>query len=459
MIRQVRWMFPLALLLHAGAADRAVPPHAVQPNLVILLADDCGYNEFSFNGGGPVPTPRIDSIARSGVRFRHAYVSSPVCSPSRAGLLTGRYQEHLGHEFNIPPVYSPVNGLPLGVPTLPGLLRDAGYRTLAFGKWHLGYAPAFHPLERGFTRFHGFLQGSRSYFPLAHPSRLNQLLEDRTPVTPESFDYMTDHLAEQAADAITANQNSPFFLYLAFNATHTPLQTKPADLEQAHGNRVHAMTLALDRAVGTVLDRLDSLHLRNNTLVVFLSDNGGPGGHDNSPLRGHKGQTWDGGIRVPFAASWPGTLPANQSCDHPVITLDLLPTFLAAAHIPTPATLHPDGINLLPQLTGQPAPPARDLFWKFGSCWAVRSGNLKLTGGNKEQSQPELFDLQQDNAESHNLAASRADDVKRLQSLYQTWAAKVKPTPWHPSSSSQADDNEDDSTKKSKSHASPSPAP
>ncbi|MFO1522737.1 MAG: sulfatase-like hydrolase/transferase [Kiritimatiellia bacterium] len=212
------------IVLAATLFTLAAPaPAADRPNIVVLLSDDAGYHEFSMQGSKTIPTPRIDSIAKSGVYFSNGYVSGCVCSPTRAGLLTGRYQQRFGHEFNIPPVYSETNGLSLDETTLPAVLQPAGYRTIAIGKWHLGYAPKFHPLERGFTDYYGFLQGARSYVPLPKASRLNQLLRDRKPV-PEKFDYLTDHLASEAAEYIAKNKDRPFFLYLAFNATHGPHQ-------------------------------------------------------------------------------------------------------------------------------------------------------------------------------------------------------------------------------------------
>lgn len=429
------WLLVVAALLAAPALAADPPPAGVarKPNIVILLSDDAGYNEFSAHGNPKYPTPRIDSIGADGVRFTNGYVSGTVCSPTRAGLLAGRYQQRFGHEFNIPPAYSETNGLPLDETLLPMPLESAGYRTLALGKWHLGYAPKFHPMERGFTDYYGFLQGSRSYWPLEKPGRLNQMLADRAPVVKEDFGYMTDHLAEKAAEYIAKHKAQPFFIYLAFNATHTPLHATEADLAKAGGDKKIAMTLALDRAVGKVLDSIDQNGLRNDTLVVFLNDNGGAIGHDNAPLRGRKGQTWEGGIRVPFMLRWPGVVPARQVIDTPVISLDLYATSLAAAGIDKAPGKPLDGLNLLPVVRAKAEPlTARPLFWKNGESWAVRDGNLKLVGGNSEQkdSGPALFDLAADIGESKDLSAARPEEVKRLKKLYDDWAATHKPTPW-----------------------------
>ncbi len=427
-----RYLLTAATLLAAltmPSANAAAP----KPNIVILLSDDAGYGEFSMNGSKTIETPRIDSIGKAGIQFTNGYVSGTVCSPSRAGLLSGRYQQRFGHEFNIPPAYSETNGLPLTETLLPAVLNPAGYRTIALGKWHLGYAPKFHPMERGFTDYYGFLQGQRSYFPLPKPTRLNRLLLDREPVAKEEFDYMTDHLAAKTADYITKHKDSPFFIYLAFNATHGPNHTTPADLEKAGGNKIKAMTIALDRAVGTVLDSLKQNGVYDNTLVVFINDNGGATGHNNAPLRGMKSQTWEGGIRIPFAVQWPAAIPAGQKSDAPVITLDLFPTAMAAAGIEKSPGKPLDGVNLLPLMTGKTKDrPHQTLYWKSGSTWAVRDGDLKLVGGNSDQkaAPPALFDLSKDAPESKDLAAARPDDVKRLLALYQTWAATHQPTPW-----------------------------
>lgn len=423
----------VAVFLFAAVAGAALSDAAPKPNIVVILSDDAGYNEFSMNGSKSIQTPRIDSIGKSGVRFTNGYVSGTVCSPSRAGLLTGRYQQRFGHEFNIPPAYSETNGLPLSETLLPAVLKPAGYRTIALGKWHLGYAPKFHPMERGFTDYYGFLQGARSYFPLPKPTRLNRLLLDREPLAREEFDYMTDHLAAKTSEYITKHKTGPFFIYLAFNATHGPSQATKADLEKAGGNKIKAMTLALDRAVGTVLDSLKQNGVLDNTLVFFINDNGGATGHNNAPLRGHKSQTWEGGIRIPFAVQWPAAIPAGKSSDSPVIALDIFPTAMAAAGIENSPGKPLDGVDLLPFLTGKSETlPKRTLYWKSGSAWAVRDGDLKLVGGNNDQKDapPALFDLAKDVSESANLANTRPGDVKRLLALYQPWAATHQPTPW-----------------------------
>ncbi|WP_158261169.1 MULTISPECIES: sulfatase-like hydrolase/transferase [Pirellulaceae] len=424
--------FLLALCLFASDVLAASKDPA-KPNVIILFSDDAGYNEFSMHGAELFPTPRINSIAANGVRFTNGYVSGTVCSPSRAGLLTGRYQNRFGHEFNIPPAYSETNGLPLEETTIADVMKQAGYQTIALGKWHLGYAPKFHPMERGFTDFYGFLQGSRSYFPLDKPNRLNQLLRDREPVTPESFEYMTDELALAAADYIAQSEDRPFFMYVAFNAIHTPNHVLQADLDSLGGDsrqaKHRAMTIALDRAVGTVLDAIEQQEIKDNTIVIFLNDNGGATGHDNTPLRGKKGSAWEGGIRVPFVMQWPGKIAAGKVVDEAVIALDIFPTAMSAAGVSQSPGLPLDGTDLMPFLTGKtPTPPHKTLFWKSGANWAVRDGNLKLvvaTGGSGE---PELYDLSQDAEEKVNIATQHPEQVKKMETMYMEWK-KDFPTP------------------------------
>jgi arylsulfatase A-like enzyme len=357
-------------------------------------------------------------------------------------LLTGRYQNRFGHEFNIPPAYSESNGLSLKETTIADVLKSAGYRTIALGKWHLGYAPKFHPLSRGFANYYGFLQGARSYWPLPQATRLNELLRDREPVKPEKFEYMTDELAREACAYITRHKDQPFFLYLAFNATHGPLHATEADLRAAGGNRIAAMTRALDRAVGTVLDELKKQRLFDNTLVIFVNDNGGATGHDNTPLRGRKGSSWEGGIRVPFALQWPAVLPKGKVFDAPVIQLDIFATAIAAAGVAKSPGQPLDGVNLVPFLTGQQAGrPHQTLYWKSGPTWAVRDGDLKLVVGDRAMAKPALFDLSTDIGEQTDLAGQRPDDVKRLQALHSNWNRDFPTPKWGRNAGLEADDS------------------
>jgi len=427
-------MRPLALLFALLAAPAVAGP----PNVLILVADDAGYADFSFQGCKDWQTPHIDRIANEGVRCTDGHVSGFVCSPTRAGLLTGRYQQRFGHEFNPPPVMSETDGLPLEEKTMADLLKAGGYRTAAFGKWHLGYAAKFHPQSRGFDDYYGFLQGSRTYWPIKG-TPLNEMLRGREPVE-ETFEYMTDELGRAVAEYIDkqSGSSSPFFAYVCFNAVHGPLEAKEEDLAKFAGiadekrRKLAAMTLALDRAVGEILGSLDRNRLAEDTLVAFISDNGGPesvNGSDNGPLRGVKGNPFEGGMRVPFALRWPARLPKGKTYDEPVIALDLLPTALAAAGLTVDPPKPLDGVNLLPYLTGETTGrPHETLYWRAGESKAVRDGDLKLVYFQGEG--PMLFDLAADIGESNDLATKRLDDVKRLSEKLAAWEGELQEPRW-----------------------------
>jgi len=433
----------LLVLVSAPVAQDQLPLRSqLPPNIVVILSDDAGYADFSVHGNERFPTPRIDSLATRGVRCSQGYVSAAVCSPSRAGLLTGRYQQRFGHEFNVPPRYSETNGMALEERTLADLLNPRGYRSVALGKWHLGYAPHFHPLERGFDDYYGFLQGSRSYRAI-EGNRLNRLLRDREPVL-EEFDYMTDELGRGAAAYIAEHAQQPFFLYLAFNAVHGPMHATEADLAQVgehesqRRSKLAAMTVALDRAVGAVLDALTEHELDQHTLVVFLNDNGGATNNasSNAPLRAHKGTPFEGGLRVPFLLRWDGILPAGSVYDEPVSSLDLVASALAAAGVEAPAERPLDGVDLLPFLTGQrEGPPHELLYWRRGDSWAVRQGPWKLLhySGKHEQFAapgPQLYHLEQDPGELLDRAAAEPERVAELQALWASWSAELDEPRW-----------------------------
>ena len=345
----IRLLFAVSIASPCVAsAEQAHNPNR-KPNVIVIVADDLGYGDIGVHGCKDIPTPHIDSIAKNGIRATNGYVSGPVCSVSRAGLLTGRYQNRFGHEYN-PGAPVPENfGLPVGEATLADHFLRAGYATALIGKWHLGWKPEFHPLERGFQEFFGFLGGARTYLPgkLAVPfSRGRQRIVEK--------EYLTDAFRREALDFVSRHKEHPFFLYLSFNAVHTPiLATEEYEMrfpDIAHKKRrtYAAMTSALDDAVGAVLAKVRAEGLEENTLIFFISDNGGPtdNGSTNDLLRGTKTTTWEGGIRVPWLVQWKGQLPAGKTFDHPVIQLDIVPTALAAAGIPLPKDARLDGEGL-----------------------------------------------------------------------------------------------------------------
>ncbi len=436
-------------------------PAARPPNILVLLADDLGYAELGCQGSRDIPTPHIDSLARNGVRFTSGYVTAPFCSPSRAGLLTGRYQTRFGFEFN--PVgkanLDPASGLPLTERTLADHLKSAGYSTALVGKWHLGGTTPFHPQQRGFDTFFGFLHEGHFFVPPPYSAATSFLRTNTLPAGAERrtngpviwgthlknneppYDadnpilrgiepinepaYLTDALTREALAVIAQNKSRPWMLYLPYNAVHSPMQATPKYLDRFRHipdiqRRIFAaMLAALDNSVGAILAKLRELNLEENTLIFFLSDNGGPTKEltsSNAPLRGGKGQLFEGGIRVPFLMQWKGKIPAGITYEHPVSSIDILPTALAAAGRPVKAPLKTDGKNLLPHLTGKDNnPPHEVLFWRYGRNIAVRVGDWKLVrqaqgAGNAL----ELFNLSTDIAETFDQSRREPQITARL---------------------------------------------
>ena len=427
---------------------------AEKPNVLIIIADDLGYADVGFQGCKDIPTPNLDSLAKQSVHCTSGYVSHPFCSPTRAGVMTGRYQQHFGHENN--PAWLPgdtVAGLPLSQVTLPQLMKKAGYITGAVGKWHLGAHPQFHPNQRGFDEYFGFRGGGHIYLAgTKGGEEYNLPLEFNGEERPFD-DYLTNILGREAAGYVERHQGKNWLLYLAFNAPHTPLTATPEQLAKfagiaEEGRRTYAaMVHAMDAAVGTVLARLDATKQRENTLVFFISDNGGPNLEgrtkkpcftDNSPLRGYKGMVNDGGIRVPFLVSWPAKLKPG-TYDKPVISLDFLPTALAVASIgnrspsdSTASRIYPefDGVNLMPYLTGEKTgAPHETLFWRSGGPggnYAARMGDWKFVRLGKEA--PQLYDLARDIGEKTDLAATKPDVLARMTAAVEAWDKEnIKP--------------------------------
>jgi arylsulfatase A-like enzyme len=424
-----------AVSLTGGAAAET---KAVRPNIVIIVGDDMGYADVGVHGCRDIPTPHIDSLAKGGVRCTSGYVSGPYCSPTRAGLLTGRYQQRFGHEFNPGPNPTGDIGLPLDQVTLADRLKQAGYATGMVGKWHLGNERKFHPLSRGFQEFYGFLGGAHSYFVNNNrgtKGQVNAVLRGFEPVDEE--EYLTDAFAREAVAYIDRHQKEPFFLYLTFNAVHTPMHATDKYLARFKNvadekRRTYcAMMSAMDDAIGQVLAKLDEAKLTENTLVAFISDNGGPqpaNASSNVPLRGNKATTWEGGIRVPYLVQWKGKLPAGKTYDQPVIQLDLHATALAAAGATSEAQL--DGVNLLPHLSGEKSSPPHDaLYWRFGPQMAIRAGKYKLVKA-AGIDQPQLFDLAADIGETKDLSAEKPDVVKSLAERYETWNGTLEEPRW-----------------------------
>ena len=340
-------LFPILSLFIAITIAAPIFAQARKPNVIVILIDDLGHSDLGIQGGKDIPTPNIDSIAKSGVRCTQAYVSCPYCSPTRSGLNTGRYQTRYGHEFNEPAADQRPNfGLPLSEKTIANRFKDLGYATGAIGKWHLGYSKDRWPTARGYDEFYGTLANT----PFI---RATNFLDSRKPAEPVTVEdpsfYTTDAYGERAEQFIAAHKGQPFLLYLPFNAQHAPLQAPQKYLDrfpqiENQERKLYAgMLSALDDAIGRVLKSIRDANLEENTLIFLTSDNGGPmtkmgqNGSNNRPFRGQKGDTWEGGIHVPFFVQWKGRLPAGKVYDQPVISLDILPTAIAAANslVPT----------------------------------------------------------------------------------------------------------------------------
>lgn len=448
----------LAAVLPASAGAPA-PVRAAEaeprakPNVLVILADDLGYADIGVHGGGEVRTPNLDALAAAGVRCTNGYVSAPYCSPSRAGFLTGRYQTRFGHEFNPHVGEEAKLGLPLDQRTIADHLRTAGYATGLIGKWHQGFSPAHHPQSRGFDDYFGFLVGGHNYLlrkeaaPKFGSAHSHDLIYRGREV--QKLDgYTTDLFTDEAIGFIDRHAARPWFLYLAYNAVHTPLEIAdkfrdrlPASATDPARRGYLSLLLGLDDAVGRVVAHLRKTGRDKDTLIFFLSDNGGSGRKPffayntalNTPLRGDKGQTLEGGIRVPFLVVWPGRLPAGTTYDQPVIALDLLPTACALAGVKPGGEL--DGVNLWPHLTGSIATaPHAELHWRFGPQRAVRRGRWKLVDWRdfeaKSNSGWQLYDLAQDIGERNNLAAQRPELVTELSQSWDRWNEKNLAPVW-----------------------------
>ena len=414
-------------LAACAAVAVAVPAVQAAPNVLIFYADDLGWGELGCQGNRQIPTPHIDSLAANGVRCTQGYVAATYCSPSRAGLMTGRYPTRFGHEFNGD---EKASGF-VAETTLATRLKHEGYATVCIGKWHLGASADRLPTARGFDEFYGTVANT----PFFHPKAFidSRKSADVIEVEDRAF-YTTDAYADRAVSWLEAHRTGPWFLYLPFNAQHAPLEAPQKYLDRfpaiADPKRrlFAAMLSAMDDAVGRVLTTVRALGQEDNTLVFFIADNGGPTqgtSSQNGPLRGFKATTFEGGVRVPFLVQWKGQLPAGKTYDLPVMNLDVVPTVMAAVGKPVAAATKLDGVDLVPHLSGSaPGRPHETLFWRFGRQWAVRSGDWKLVVANGGSGRLELYDLAADVGEQADRAASEPGRVAELQKLHDAWQAE-----------------------------------
>jgi arylsulfatase A-like enzyme len=453
-------VFAVLGLMLTGCAPQG--EETARPNIVLIFADDLGYGDVS-SYGGEVPTPHIDSIGANGVRFTDGYVTAPVCSPSRASLLTGRYQQRFGHEFNIEgnwwrPHEVEQHGLPLDQVTLADMLKSAGYATGLVGKWHLGWDPEYHPLKRGFDEFFGCMSWGYIFNPPGKPwsppprdlteaegrqhfqEVLGPIYRGTEPV--EVDEYFTDALTREAVDFIESHRHEPFFLYLSYTAVHVPLEATQEYLDRFPGmepesRRIYAaMTSALDDGVGAVLAKLRDTGLEQDTLLFFISDNGalislseGESFARNDPLKGGKVTLYEGGVRIPYLVQWPGHIPAGQVYRQPVVSFDAAPTIMAAIGEAPPSDRPLDGVDLVPHLSGgAPGAPHEVVCWRSGVNRAVRKGHWKLVqlGSNPV----ELYDLEADIGESNDVAAEHPEVVEELEAAFAVWEAEMVEPAW-----------------------------
>lgn len=413
---------------------------AARPNVVVILADDLGYGDLGYTGSTEIPTPNIDRLAQGGVECTYGYVTHPYCGPSRAALLTGRYQQRFGFEANPPyAIDNPYSGMPESEVLIARRLKDAGYKTGMVGKWHLGSHAVHHPNRRGFDFFFGFLGGGHDYFRVdtREPPREGYLQPMmRNGVAANVEGYLTTQLTDEAIGFVERNHADPFFLYVAYNAPHTPLQAPKETVEKfSHldGGRERqtyaAMVHEMDRDIGRLIHALEVNGVADSTLVFFLSDNGGPRHWDktkpaftsNAPFRGHKGNTYDGGVHVPFLAYWPGTLPAGTTFPKPVVSLDITRT---AAELAGAAPGDMEGVNLLPFLKGEKdGAPHEGIYFRRRNhaAWGVVTPDGYKWLKDDWDGENELFNLFADIGERTDLIDREPERAKAMEAQWKAW--------------------------------------
>jgi len=412
----------------------AAQPSA-RPNVVVFLSDDMGYADIGCFGAKDIKTPNIDRLAREGVKLTDCYSNGPVCTPTRCGLMTGRYQQRYGRELEWALVPADKDkGLDPKHTTLPKLLQRAGYKTGLFGKWHLGRETRFNPLHHGFDEYFGLTGGNVDMYSKEDRFK-NYDLYDGLQTTPNQPGYLTEMLAARAEKFIAANRANPFFAYVPFNAVHWPFQAPNRPESQrdiktwydgTRAGEYKPMLEAMDAAVGRVLKTLDRLRLTQNTIVIFTNDNGGERLSDNGPYRHHKATLWEGGIRVPGIVRWPAKLPKGKVSKQPCMSMDFTATIASAAGVKPAANEPFDGIDLLPILTGKEPEKERDLYWRINRpnvrVRAIRSGKWKYI---LDGSINNMYDLAADPGETRDLFYVYPEKAAELRKKVDAWDAQI----------------------------------
>ncbi len=426
-----------ALLILWGNTSQLFAAEQRQPNVIIILADDMGYGDAGCYGSPTLKTPHLDRLAAEGMRFTDFHSSGPVCSPTRAGFMTGRYQQRAGIPGVVfaDPQRNRHHGLQTTEIVLPKLLREAGYATALFGKWHLGYRKQFNPVHHGFDRFRGFVSGNVDYISHIDGTGVADWWHDDQ-LTPEEG-YTTRLINRYAVEFIEQHRDRPFFLYLAHEAVHSPYQAPddvpvravgrkriPGTARRDIARAYQQMMTEMDNGIGEVLNTLKQLELDRETLVFFFSDNGATKNGSNGGLRGFKGSLWEGGHRVPAVARWTGHIPPGTVSDTTCISLDLMPTILAVADVDVPEGHHLDGADLTSVFAGEEKRLARPLFWSYRNSSAMRDGDWKLII-DRNNADPQLFDLADDPQEETDLATQQPARVQAMLKSLAAWKADV----------------------------------
>ena len=429
----------LSSLLFSGELLAAAAE--VRPNVIVILADDLGYGDIGCYNGW-IKTPQLDALASRGLRFTDFHSSGAVCSPTRAGLMTGRYQQTVGVPGVVSAAHHRDKGLALKYLTFAEVLRKAGYRTGMFGKWHLGYDPKYNPVNQGFDVFRGYVSGNVDYFSHIDQAGHYDWWNGIQQVVEEG--YVTHLVTQHGLDFIETNRDRPFCLYLAHEAPHYPYQGPNDKPDRTvggkfdnHGSRMdkkeayREMVEAVDLGVGQIVEKLAELKLSERTLIVFSSDNGATALGSCGVLNGYKGSLWEGGHRVPAIAVWPGRIPAGKVTDETAISLDLFPTMLAVTGASVPEGHHLDGTNLLPLMTaGEPLSP-RTLYWRFGKQLAMREGDWKIVRIAEKRSKATprryLFNLADDLEEQHDLAEKDPERFEQMWKKLRLWDEQIGP--------------------------------